>query len=234
MLGTWLLSLLKFFAVPGSLSFLAFCLVFGLGLIYIWPRRRLGRMFLLGVGIVYVVLALPVVANAIADRLPRYQSSETEPVGTLDALVVFDGDNRRGRVRAAAEAYKATPARRVVVLGGVWMIDPIAEAGVPRDRITWDGSTPTTRDQIAWVKRLSGNIPEGRIAVVASRLQMPRIALLIEASRVPAVLIASPVDTEPPVAGWQTFLPTYTALRVSRDAIYEKVALAYYQWRGWL
>lgn len=229
-----MLSVLKYFAVPGSLSFLACCVAFGLGLIYVWPRRRLGRTFLLAVGVVYIVLALPFVANAIAERLPRYESVDLQPSGTIDALVVFDGDNRRGRVRAAVAAYKATPARRVVVLGGAWMIDPIVEGGVPRDRMTRDGGTATTRDQIAWVRRFAGNSPEGRIAVVASRLQMPRVARLIAAARVPAVLIASPIDTEPPAAGWQAFLPRYTALRVSRDAIYENVALAYYRWRGWL
>jgi hypothetical protein len=30
------------------------------------------------------------------------------------------------------------------------------------------------------------------------------------------------------------FVPTYYALRVSRDAIYEHVALRYYRWHGWI
>jgi hypothetical protein len=32
---------------------------------------------------------------------------------------------------------------------------------------------------------------------------------------------------------WQ-FLPTYASLLVSRDALYEYAALAYYRWRGWI
>jgi hypothetical protein len=30
------------------------------------------------------------------------------------------------------------------------------------------------------------------------------------------------------------YIPTYTALRVSRDALYEHAALAYYGWRRWI
>jgi uncharacterized SAM-binding protein YcdF (DUF218 family) len=229
------LSVLKFVAVPGSLSFLTVCLAFGLGLVYVWPRRgRLGRLFLFTVITAYLLLALPVVANGITGHLPRFESVSPQSAGPLDALVVFDGDNRRGRVRAALDAYASTLPRTVFVLGERWLVDPLVEGGVPKERITWDAGTPTTRDQIAWVSRFMARSPAGRVAVIASRLQMPRVVRLIEAARLRAVLIASPIDTEPPVVGWRVFLPSYTALRVSRDAIYENVALAYYQWRGWL
>ena len=49
-----------------------------------------------------------------------------------------------------------------------------------------------------------------------------------------AALIVSPIDTEPATSGWRLVVPTYYALRVSRDAIYEHAALALYTWRGWI
>jgi hypothetical protein len=102
------------------------------------------------------------------------------------------------------------------------------------DDISLDSGPLNTREQVAWVARFFAAHPNTRAALVASRLQMPRIAALVFAARLPIVLAPSPIDDEPPMSGWRRWVPTYIALRVSRDAIYEHVALRYYWWKGWI
>jgi hypothetical protein len=70
--------------------------------------------------------------------------------------------------------------------------------------------------------------------VVASRLQAPRVWALARAMGLGILVMPSPVDDEPAASGLRAFVPSYLALRVSRDAIYEHVALAYYRWQGWI
>ncbi len=60
------------------------------------------------------------------------------------------------------------------------------------------------------------------------------MALLLEQSHLFVRLIESPVDVEPASTGALAFVPTYYALRLSRDAIYEHAALRYYRWHGWI
>jgi hypothetical protein len=56
---------------------------------------------------------------------------------------------------------------------------------------------------------------------------------LTQRARLRAGIAASAIDDEPPVSGPGLWAPTYIALRVSRDALYEHAALVYYRWRGW-
>ena len=44
--------------------------------------------------------------------------------------------------------------------------------------------------------------------------------------------LPSPVDVEPNGEGIDGWTPKYVALRMSRDAIYEHAAMAYYRWKG--
>ncbi len=232
--GLTALNLAKLVGPPGSIGFIAFCLLVALIVAYVWPRNRvLARRWLVGVLILHLVLAFPIVANAIAGRLPNVPSADPGTAIRLDTVVVFDGDNRRGRVRQAAALYAKSGARDVLILGGDWMVEPLTEAGVPRSRITNDDRTGTTRSQIARVEALISGPSGARVAVVASRLQIPRVAALTRAAGLHVLLVASPIDTEPPTRGLWLFVPVYSALRVSRDALYEHAALAYYGWQGW-
>jgi hypothetical protein len=122
----------------------------------------------------------------------------------------------------------------VSVLGEQWVVDALVEAGLPRARIAHDRTTLTTRAQMAAVGAMQAARPGVTLAVVASRLQMARVAALAGAAGLDPVLLPSAVDDEPPSTGRRRFVPAYIALRVSRDALYEHVALAYYQWRGWI
>jgi uncharacterized SAM-binding protein YcdF (DUF218 family) len=230
------MAVLKAIGSPGSVPFIAFCLLVALMAAYVWPRsKRLARGWLWIVVIGHTVIALPLVANAIAGALPSVTVADADTLPVLDTLFVLDGDNRVGRVRAGAAAAAASPTTRLHVVGGhFWLVDALVEAGVAPARVTHDYEPADTRQQMDEIKRFLASQPAGRSAIIASRLQMPRVAGLVRAAGLPLALIASPIDTEPPTSGWRLCVPSYYALRVSRDAIYEHAALAYYGWKGWI
>lgn len=228
-------TILKTIGPPGSWSFLGVCVVIGLALIYVWPRnRRLGRAWLLGVVALYAVLSLPSVANPMASWLSSAPAPAPAHSQAIDALIVLDGDNRQGRVHATVWTYRSASPSVVWVLGDDWLVEALIEVGIPRDRIAHDPGPRTTRDQIVRVRQLHRERLTDRLAVIASRLQMPRVAALARASGLEVSLISSPADTEPAQRGVWRFVPSRAALSVSRDAIYEHVALAYYRWRRWI
>ena len=74
--------MLKWVGVPGTPTHFALCLAAGAFLIYVWPRsRKLGRIWISLVLVAYVVLALPSVASAIANRLPAVPQPLPDAVG---------------------------------------------------------------------------------------------------------------------------------------------------------
>ena len=232
-----LLSIVKPIDALGSIPFLIVCLIPGIALVIGGRRTRvIGRNWILSVIAVYVILALPMVANAIANGLPGAGPRPMPDLGPLDALVVFDGDNRRGRVQAASTLFARSNPAVVWVLGGEpeWLRDELPKAGVPARLIRVESRTGNTRDQMAWVSNYRVREPRARAAVIVSRLQMPRVAGLAQRAQVPFPLVSGPIDDEPPTSGGALLVPTYIALRVSRDAIYEHAALVYYRQQGWI
>jgi hypothetical protein len=219
---------------PASIPFLVLCTVIGLLVIYVWPKRRaLGRAWLTAVYASYLVLGVPVVAQAIAGSLSAYRPlTDRSALDGIQSLIVLDGDNRRGRADEALKIWAAASPGQVVVSGEEWLIDKLTEAGVPRQRIRHESAAQNTREQIDWMKGFLAG--QSSSAVIASRLQMPRVAALARASALTPALAPSPVDVEPPTTGAWRFVPSYFALRLSRDAIYEHAALVYYEWRGWI
>jgi hypothetical protein len=233
-----LLSIGKPIDAPGSIEFLFLCLGIGLCFWLLWPRSaRLARRWLMSVFILYIVLALPITAKAIAGQLPAIGTGTVwDDLTPVDALVIFDGDNRRGRLRAAARAFARSKPPAIWVLGSeaAWFEPELPLVGIPLSTVQFDSSTLNTRDQIAWVGRRLAAHPEGRVAVVASRLQAPRIAGMFRVAGLTGVsIVPAPIDVEPPVSGSALLLPAHSALRVSRDALYEHMALAYYRHNGW-
>jgi hypothetical protein len=228
---TIFVSLLKATGGPGSIPFLILAILLGLGVIYVWPkRRRLGTLWIVAVSVAYLILALPVVSTAIAGRLPGIASAAgiQRPFSTL---IILDGDNRRGRARLAQDIVAADRPGVIWVLGDEWIIDPLREAGVAEHLFRYDGTAATTLEQIHQVRRIASEAP-GRTALIASRLQAPRVAALIDVFAIPAAVVAAPVDAEPPTSGVWRFIPRYIALRVSRDALYEHAALWWYARQG--
>jgi len=119
-------------------------------------------------------------------------------------------------------------------MGDGTLIEEMSAGGVPRNRIFHNSFLETTRDQITSLASLMTRRPAWRIAVIVSRLQAPRMARLLEKSHLAVSLIESPADVEPATTGAVAFVPTYYALRISRDALYEHAALQYYRWHGWI
>jgi uncharacterized SAM-binding protein YcdF (DUF218 family) len=228
------LELLKVVGGPGSIGLLIVSFVAGLWLIYRRPRwRRLAQVLLASVSVLYVVLSLPVVSDSIAAGLPRFTGTRPAP-GTVDTLIVFDGDNRRGRLSEGLRVWnEASPRQMIVSAVSPWLVDGFLEAGVPPERFRQDSSADNTRAQVDWTSRYAAGHPDERIAVVASALQMPRVEALALARGLHVGLVPSPIDAEPNRQGWRIWRPSYLALRISRDALYELVALEYYALRGW-
>lgn len=226
---------LKAVGPPGSLTFLALGVALGFICIRVWPRnRRLGRSWLAVLFGLYVLMGLPLVANAVADRLTQFRPhTDLSGIARMDSVIVLDGDNRRGRVRETREFYAAAAPEVVMVSGEDWLRAALVEAGIPPQQIVHETGSANTRDQVVEISQFIASRP-GQTAVVASRLQMPRLSALLQVAAIPVVLIASPVDIEPPTRGPRLLVPTYSALRLTRDALYEHAAIRYYQWRGWI
>ena len=229
-----MITALKVVGAPGSIGFLALCCGVGLFLTHVWPRRPvLGGTWLFAVLCAYVVLGTPVVAQDIADTLSGYRPvPELARLAPPDVIVAFGGDNVRGRARETLRAFAAWPSARIVLFGDDWLLEQLLDGGIPAGQITHDPRPPNTLEQMVAVRDYVRTHPHEATAVVASRLQMPRIAALADAMRFPVMLLPSPADVEPPRAGPGRWLPRYTALRISRDAIYEHAALVYYRWKG--
>jgi len=227
------ISLLKATGGPGSIPFLAVSILLGLAIIYVWPRRRrLGALWILTVCAGYLILGLPIVAMAIGDRLPGVAPAR-DAQRPIAALIILDGDNRRGRVRTAQQVIASDRPAQVWVLGDEWILEAMAEAGLPPDSYRLEGRAANTLEQMRQVARVAASAPAGQLtAVVASRLQAPRVQALAEALSIPIAVISAPVDVEPASTGIRRFLPAYAALRVSRDALYEHAALWWYARQG--
>jgi uncharacterized SAM-binding protein YcdF (DUF218 family) len=230
------LTVLKQIGGPGAIGFLAVGCAVGLFIIHVWPRRRaLGRWWLFGLYASYLVLGLPIVAHSIASPFATVRPSPTlDGTERVDVLMVFGGDNSVGRVSETLRAWQAFAPSVVIVSGEDWFLERLSQAGVPSNRIIHDTESGTTREQVAYVERYLAKHPDTRMAIVASRLQVPRIDALLRVARVRATVLPSPADRELPERGVRVFVPTYAALRITRDAFYERVALAYYRRQGWI
>jgi uncharacterized SAM-binding protein YcdF (DUF218 family) len=230
----FLLNLLKSIGGPGSLGFLVVGVAAGVGLLFVGPRaRRWARRWLILLAAAYFFLSLPVVATALAAYAPASWSALHAPRHGVDRLIVIDGDNRLGRAREAAAWYRAsTPRPDVLVSGSAFMVQPLIDAGIPPGQFRLADRAQTTRAQVRWMRGL----PRGpRTVVIASRLQVPRLAALMSRAGIGDLpIVAARVDREPRTRGPGRWLPSWAALMVSRDACYERLALLYYRWRGWI
>ena len=231
-----LIAAAKHIGAPGSLGFLTLCVAVGLLIAVLGPRgRRLAKGWLLLVFVAYVIGALPFVSHAIAGQLPTYAPVwQPDGSGELDILVVLSGDNALGRAREARRVLDSFNPRCILVSGDRWFVRMIVATGVARDRVIMDNTTTTTREQIAKLRFWAKQCGAQRVVLIASTLSMPRVAALVRGADVPVMLAPSPLDEAPAKSGVRAILPSYRALRVTRDAFYEHVALAYYRHLRWI
>jgi uncharacterized SAM-binding protein YcdF (DUF218 family) len=226
--------IVKYIGGPGSLLLLAVLCTVGLVGWRLWPKSsRFAQRWFAAVGILYVVLALPVTAEAIQRLLPR-PSARDDPPPRVDEIVVFDGDNRRGRLATTLALWRSQHPERIVVSGEPWLVEQLVDAGVPSATIERERNAGTTREQVVWLADTLRKESGRSVLLVVSRLQAARVEALLDSADIHVPIAAAPLDAEPATESVRRFVPSYTALRLSRDALYEYLALKYYRTRGWI
>ena len=226
------LRLLKAIGAPGSLSFL----LVGVGIclsLLLWRRtRRLGRACLVTLASTYVVLSLPVVAQFIAGPGTE-RPAPLASYGTFDEVFVIDGDNYRGRAATAVELAAVAKPDVVWFLGGNDLGYELLARGLPQ-KLWRQAPSParTTRTQVQWIKMSMDWTGAKRAAVVASRLQVPRVREVVRNEHVNLVVVPARLDAEPPADGYRSWLPSLAGLALSREALYERAAFLYYRRKG--
>jgi len=225
-------TVLKWLGPPGSLRLLALCVALGVALRLCKAPKALVYAWFALFTAVHVVLALPATAYAIERRLVG--SLRSAPVSPpFDTIIVLDGDNPQGRVAATLSLWQELKAAHIVVSGGPWLAEQLTQAGVSPGAITLETGSSTTREQIIWVvEHWQAKLPA--VVVVASCLQAPRVQALLEQHGADVRLVGAPLDVKPPRDGWHSFVPSYESMILSRDALYEHAALAYYEHRRWI
>ena len=202
---------------PGSIGFFVLwsMLVLVMGRLG-W--RRVSRALLASLIALYLVLSLPPVAHRLAESLTGYQPLiDLTPLTGVRTILVLDGDNRRGRVGEAKRLFDVLHPDRVVVSGEPWILDALIEIGIPPDRITHESESRNTREQMDLIRRW----PPRSVVIVASRFQMPRIVAFLGKAVSDVYLAPSPADIEiSTLSSIQWVIPRYSALRISRDALY--------------
>src|SRR6185503_14612475 len=125
--------------------------------------RRPSRYALLTLFSTYVVLALPCMANALARHLEAATTDVAVSTAAhlrddvpFETLIVFDGDNRKGRVRTAAAIYKRGAPHALWLLGDsqAGTLDDMVASGIPRERIEYDPDPANTRQQIERLRQI--------------------------------------------------------------------------------
>ncbi len=227
-----LIAIAKVVGTPGSLRLLEIATVAGLAWIYVWPKkRRSGWLFLAVLLTSYLVLALPAVAAGLAAKLPVSPTPTRAQIGEIRTLFVFDGDNRWGRLREVERIYQTAEPKRIVLLGRLSVYKDLLLMPIPRERLEHDDSSFNTRSQVQRVRELlgSGASPSEGAAILASRLQAPRVERFVASEGLAIPVVPSELDVDLPSHGWRRWCPTLSALAVTRDAIYELAALRYYE-----
>ena len=226
--------LLKAIGGPGSLKFLFVGTGLAVFLLAFRRTRRTGRWMLSGFLTLYFVLSLPAVARFVTGPAARTQSLPAPEYGHLDDLFVIDGDNYQSRAAMAVAVARTASPRTVWVVGGVELRDALVAHGIDKDLWRWGGGAAnTTYDQMLWIQESIATTHSRRAAVVASRVHLPRIVDVARRLQVDLVAIPSPLDSEPPDSGVRAWLPSFSGLQLSREGLYERVAVAYYRRKGW-
>jgi len=242
---TWILRAIKSIGGPGSVGFFLFSAGIGLALMIPRRTRRWGRLLVVLVTVCYLVLSIPAASHSLAALAGSADYQAASITGALDNLFVLEGDNNTARAILAAKVAAETRPKKVWALGGKMLRDALIAAGYPAsllpdvegrpgDSPAWNGSARTTREQMLLVGRLMQETSNKRAAVIVSRLQATRTRGLADRLGLDVVVIPTPVDNEPPASGARRWLPSFSALVLSRDALYEVLALAYYRRNGWI
>ncbi|HVG56150.1 MAG TPA: ElyC/SanA/YdcF family protein [Vicinamibacterales bacterium] len=226
---------LKAIGGPGSLGFFLAATACALAL-RLFPRtRRLGVWLLMAIPVSYLIFSIPAVAHALAGSAAAVHAEPAATYGRQDEIFVLDGDNYRSRAALTARLAPAMQPRTIWVAGGGELRDALVASGIRSGQWRWaDTAARTTYDQMLWIQGSMAGRHVQRAAIVASRLHTPRVTAIAKQLRMNVVVVPSPVDAEPTNSGAKRWLPSLAGLRLSRDGLYERIAVAYYRRNGWM
>ena len=224
-----LIELTKLSGGPGSVRLLVLLLAAGLTILVAVPRRRRAALIgLASVTLAYLVMATPAVADLTVRALPESEPIADSDIQGIQTLFFFDGDNRFGRVREFERINRLARPERIYMLGRLSVYKDLRLMGIPSRQIEHDETLDNTSDQIRRTVDALAAHESGRAAILVSCLQAPRVRLLAGRAGLNLPVLAAPLDEDLPKGGIGRFVPSLAALAVTRDAIYEVAALAYY------
>lgn len=238
---------------------LAIALVIAACLFFVFRRRKTAALLvLIAAGWVFS-WSLPATSlyfgGLLEQRYPYLEAPQAPKAQAIIVLGGHTGGNRHNwfepldthrttsRVDRAAELYHAQRAPLIIVSGAAHdggtseargMASRLQQLGVPKEAITLEESSHTTRENALYTDEFLKNLGIGDALLVTSALHMPRSMATF--SRLHTQIIAAPVQpqiTLPERANFSKWRPNWRTLNSSRSIIKEYLGLFVYWFRGW-
>jgi uncharacterized SAM-binding protein YcdF (DUF218 family) len=228
-------------------------ILFGVGIVLLPRRPRLGRNLIIIAWLALWALSTPVISATLLQSLENTPALQLDQLPTdVDAIVVLSGGTyciapeygkdtvgpyTLERIRYAAELYRRT-GKPVLVTGGK-LSNPIPEAIVMKETLEHDFHVP-----VRWLEEQSHDTMENArfSAAVVKNQGVRRIFLVTHAAHIPRAQAAfqkAGFEVIPAPIRFTTrcrltplgFLPTSSALAGSAAAFHEWIGLVWYQLR---
>jgi uncharacterized SAM-binding protein YcdF (DUF218 family) len=254
-------SIVKASLVPGSVALLLYGTALGVLMLYLPGLRRVGRVWLTLLVLVYWILALPAFSERLqrrGDEGPSRITRAADARGATAIVVLGNGAvtytdgplfvpalTRRTayNVLEGARLYALLQQPLVIVSGGIVspgtqrmseadiMAAELQRMGVPASRIVREGRSVNTFEQAVNVTPLLAEHRE--FVVITTPTHMPRTLALFEAQGRRPIPSPSNIGYEDPdTRRWRLYLPSPRALRGSELVVYEQLAKANTRLRG--
>lgn len=232
----------------------ALAIVFGLGLVIVWWRRRLGTVLIGLAATAYLALGLLPIGNmalqVLEQRFPVVEIGEAP-----DGIVILGGAhlipyrldelhvplNEWGeRLTAGAALAKRFPEAKLIVTDGGSPLPAarlsvmlLRSLGIPEEQLVVEDRAQSTWDNAVFSHDLVQPEPDGRYVMVTSAWHMPRAVATFRKAGWPEP-IAFPVDHVADYRpAWRTWNRTVAHGLVLADlAAREWAAMAYYYAKG--
>ncbi len=251
------------FFLPGSLLFLVVGVCFGLTLLYASDRlRRLGRLWLLLLGLFYIVASTRVGANLLLAPLYRHTAYVHDAAAAREATAIVVliagpityeargqqhfGIAEDGALRAleTARVYRLLRNPLVIVQGGfpeqtdrpplgTIFSKVLNDLGVPPGRIVIEPNSRDTRQHAENLKPYLEKHGIKRFVLVTSPLHMRRSVATFRVKGYDFVYSAAAVDSDLDLKERTLLLNGQNLDRVAAG-VHEYLGLAYYWWNDWM
>jgi uncharacterized SAM-binding protein YcdF (DUF218 family) len=255
-------TLLKGSLMPGSPMLLLIGVIVGAVLLIFSGTRTWGRRWLVLLGMSYWLMSTPIVANSLAGAVAGGAGPvDAARAADAAAIVVLDGGMSRYMrgdltidVPLEATIFRALEAARVYALlneplvivtagaverghanEGRALVEALADAGVPRERILLDSASANTRAHAVNVGRMLRERGISRFVLVTSATHIRRATMAFRQEGLePIASAASLPSADTGMRMWRRLLPDLDSLRTSEEVWYDALGLTYYAVRGWV